>query len=152
MSKVHADASAVIQAQPDEVYAVLADYRNEHIHVLPEEYFSDLRVEAGGTGAGTVFRVCTHVMGTQREFHMQVSEPEPGRILQETDLPTGLVTRFVLDPAQGGQYTRLTISSDWESSRGLAGWMDRLFTPRIMRQIYTKQLAKVDAYLQSKRK
>lgn len=40
----------------DKVYAILAGYRDHHPHILPEAYFTRLELEAGGTGAGTVFK------------------------------------------------------------------------------------------------
>ncbi|HEY3342025.1 MAG TPA: SRPBCC family protein, partial [Anaerolineae bacterium] len=129
------------------VYAILADYRAGHPNILPKAYFKSLVVEQGGQGAGTVIHVQLSVMGIRRESHMRVSEPEPGRVLAETDLQTGLVTTFIVDPAPGGQST-LRISTDWESAPGLAGWLDRTFTPLVLRHIYTLTLRTVNDTLQ----
>ena len=48
-------ASARIDAAPKRVYNVIADYCNGHPRILPKQ-FSDLVVERGGFGAGTVIR------------------------------------------------------------------------------------------------
>ena len=120
MSHVHTEASGVISMPPDKVYAILADYRAGHPNVLPKAYFKSLSVEQGGIGAGTTIHVQLSVMGIRRESHMRVSEPEPGRVLAETDVQTGLVTTFIVDPAPAGQST-LRITTDWESAPGLAG-------------------------------
>ena len=60
MSRAHAEASAIIPAVPEKVYAVLRDYQNQHPRILPEQYFVDFKLEQGGQGAGTVFRGKTH--------------------------------------------------------------------------------------------
>jgi len=64
MALIHAEAAAVIEAEPEAVYAVISDYRRAHPHILPQEYFSNLKLEQGGAGAGTVFRVTVRVLGT----------------------------------------------------------------------------------------
>lgn len=146
MSHIHAEAAALISAPPEKVYAVLADYHAGHPSVLPKAYFKSLMVEQGGQGAGTVIRVQLSVMGIRRDSRMQVSEPEPGRVLSETDLQTGLVTAFTVTPAGIGQ-THLRITTDWESAPGLAGWFDRLTTPVVLRHIYALQLRALNDYL-----
>ena len=148
MPRVHAEARAIVDAAPDQVYAVLADYRHEHPHILPKPYFSDIEVEQGGQGAGTVFRVKTRVLGVERAYHMVVTEPVPGRTLVETDLDTGLATTFTISPTPDRMQSRVQIATDWEASRGLAGLVERLTTPPILRLIYTKELRQLATYLQ----
>jgi hypothetical protein len=137
----------VINATPEAVYAVLRDYEQHHPRILPQQNFSDLRVEEGGQGAGTVFRVRSRVMGTERAFHMRVTEPEPGRVLVERDIPTDLVTTFTVTPLNEGQQARVTIATEWEASRGLVGLIERVATPRMLRQIYEAELALLEAYM-----
>jgi hypothetical protein len=47
---------------------VLADYDTSHPAILPKRVFSDLVVEQGGVGAGTVVRVTMAAMGTKQEL------------------------------------------------------------------------------------
>lgn len=75
MATVHTEVSGVIDAPPATVYAVLADYRSSHPQILPKPYFTNLIVEQGGQGAGTVFRTQVVVMGVKTDYHMVVSEP-----------------------------------------------------------------------------
>ncbi len=56
MTKVHAEASHVIDAPAQQIYDVLADYENGHPNILPKEHFSDLVIESGGKGNGTIIR------------------------------------------------------------------------------------------------
>ncbi len=147
MGKIRAQAEAVIDARLEDVYAVLVDYRTGHPNVLPRQYFTRLAVESGGSGAGTVFNVRIRVYGVERRYHMVVTEPQPGRVLVETDTETGLVTKFTLTPVDGGRQTRVQIATEWDASPGFGGLMERLLTPITLRAIYEAQLAQMAAYL-----
>ena len=150
MTRIHAEAAAEIAAPSAEIYAILADYHHGHPNILPQQHFSDLRVEQGGQGAGTLIRVKVGVFGIEHEYHMVVSEPEPGRVLAETDVNTGLVTTFTVTPIGNGEHARVQIATDWDAKPGLSGLMERLTTPPIMRWIYRKELQQLAAYVRSK--
>lgn len=141
-----AQESAVVDAPPEKVYRILADYRVHHSRILPRPYFQSLTVEKGGEGAGTVIRVAMKVMGQHRELRMEVAEPVPGRVLCETDTAQGVVTTFTVAPAEGGARSAVTIATEWPAKPGVAGWLERLGTPRVARRIYRKQLRLLDEY------
>lgn len=147
MSWIHVEASHTIPARPAAVYAVISDYRVGHPAILPKDYFTYLTVEKGGQGAGTVVRGGLKVFGIEYPFHQIVSEPEPGRVLVETDLDTGQVTRFIFEPVNEGAATRLTIVSDFPPSPGFVGFMERLTKPMIVRNIYNKELRQLAEYV-----
>ena len=67
-------ASADIDAPPDRVYAIIADYRNGHPHILPRA-FRNLTVEKGGVGAGTIIRFEVRALGQTQRFRAFVTEP-----------------------------------------------------------------------------
>jgi hypothetical protein len=150
MKTVRTESSAVIDAPPAEVYAIFVDYRHSHPQVLPKPYFGDLIVEQGGTGAGTVFRTSVTVIGMTEQFHMVVTEPEPGRLLVETDAQQGLTTSFTIDPVEGGKKSRVTIATDWTPKSGVMGWVEKLSKPAVTRKIYDAELKLVQAYVKSK--
>lgn len=144
MAHLTVSASGFVAAPPAVVYGLFADYHAKHPRVLPPDHFSDLVVEEGGIGAGTVFRVKTQALGQTRALRMAVSEPEPGRILVERELtegmPGGLTTTFRVEPAAGG--SQVTITTEWEKA-GLGGLVDRLVAGPVMRWIYGKEMALV---------
>ena len=148
MSKIRVAESMVIDAQPEEVYALLADYRSGHPQVLPRKYFKKLEIESGGQGAGTVFRARIRAGGGEREYHMRVTEPAPG-VLVETDIPTDLFTTFTVTPAQGGQQARLEIATEW-TTPGIRGLLERLFSPAVMRRMFREELHQVAEVIKSK--
>jgi Polyketide cyclase / dehydrase and lipid transport len=147
--RARAHAENTIEARPAAVYAVLADYSTHHPRIMPESLFSNLEVETGGVGAGTVFHITLRILGRSQQLHMKVAEPEPGHVLTETNLDTGVVTMFTVLPADGGSRTLARISSEWETDGGLRGLIDRLATPVLMRRIFTRQLRELDRYMHS---
>ncbi len=152
MQKIHSEASNIINAKPEQVYTVLADYHNGHPHILPKQYFPELQVKHGGIGAGTIVEVQTRVLGVKKIYHLVVSEPKPGQVLQEDDPEAGLVTTFTVTPVNNGQQTRLKIATDWERKPGLTGFMESIMNPLITRRIYKKELLQIAEYLRNEPK
>lgn len=152
MSMLNVIASAVVEASPEEVYAVFSDYEVAHKAILPKPYFAEMVVLAGGQGAGTVVDVHMEVLGNKKTYHLTVTEPEPGRLLVETDYKTGEGTRFIMEPLANGRQTRVTIDSKFNVSSGFAGFMERLITPPITRYIFNKELANLADYLKEQKR
>ena len=121
MPRIHVAAAREIGAPPETIYRLLADYRAGHPRILPPEHFLALEVEEGGVGAGTVARTVVRAGGRTQRFHLRVSEPEPGRVLQEQDTEFSLVTRFTVTPVRGGRASRVEIATDLEPPRACAG-------------------------------
>ena len=136
-----------IGAPAQEVYAILADYRTHHPHILPTGTFKSLVVEEGGTGAGTVFTAELSAFGRSQHFRMRVSEPEPGRVLAESDLASDLVTTFTVTPVDPKRCT-VTIATQWTPASGLAGWFEKVSTPPFLRRVYHEELAQLNGYAQ----
>jgi hypothetical protein len=147
MSELKISASIVIPASPVDIYAVMSDYRIGHPAVLPKPYFSKLVVVEGGQGAGTILEVHMDVYGTKRVFHQVVSEPEPGRVLVETDIQAGVVTSFTVDPLGDGNQSRVTIATQSRLSPGIQGVLERLINPLIVGRIYKQELEHLDQYV-----
>jgi uncharacterized protein YndB with AHSA1/START domain len=146
MPQIKIAESAIVDASAEKVYAILADYHREHRHILPKGYFTKLEVQEGGYGDGTLFRVYMRVLGGEYVYDMRVTEPEPGRVLAETDINSGQRTTFTLTPNVNQNQTKVTITTTWPQKAGLAGLLDRLFTPLIMRRIYREELAILQQY------
>lgn len=117
--------------------------RGHHPHFLPPAFF-DFQVESGGVGEGTITRFTLTAGGRTRQYRMKVAEPEPGRVLTESDTGSSAVTTFTVTP-QGGQSV-VQIATTWEGAGGIGGFFERLFAPRVMRSIYADELERLDAY------
>jgi uncharacterized protein YndB with AHSA1/START domain len=143
MAPLHVSAERIIPAPAAAVYALLADYLDGHPRILPPA-FSDLTVLQGGTGAGTVFRFALKLAGRTQEGEARVEEPKPGHVLTETYQDRGAVTTFTVDPV--GNQSRVRIETTWQSSRGVTGLLERLFSPRMFRKLYSDELDLIERW------
>jgi hypothetical protein len=141
-------AERTVDAPAVAVYGYIADMRGHHPHFLPPA-FSDFQVESGGVGEGTITRFTLTAGGRTRQYRMKVAEPEPGRVLTESDTGSSAVTTFTVTP-QGGQSV-VQIATTWEGAGGIGGFFERLFAPRVMRSIYADELGRLDAYARAHR-
>lgn len=146
MSSIQVAVTEPIDAPPARVYAILADYRNHHPNILPKAYFVKVEVTKGGQGAGTEFVADMSIFGSKRTFHMTVSEPEPGRVIAETDEKLGTHTTFTVDALEDGAKSKVTIATESKTSAGLGGWLESLTTPMVMRKIYREELQQLNTY------
>jgi len=144
--KTRVVASAIIKVPAQQVYAILADYHNGHPHILPSQYFPDLHVEQGGIGAGTVIGFQMRVLGKTQTFRAAITEPEPGRVLMETNLPTGAVTTFTVDPRLGGQHVQVAIATELVVSN----WLEGLVTKMLLHRVYAQELKLLAAYAEQR--
>ena len=146
MAQLNVIEEGAVGAPADRVYEYIANTSEHHRHFLPPS-FSDLRVEEGGYGAGTIFRVRVTLAGNTRDLHMRVGEPLPGRVLTESDLHSPMITTWTVTPDTAG--CRVRIATEWTSASGLQGFLERLFAPGAMRKIYRDELVRLDRYARS---
>lgn len=147
MSQYRVSRSATIKGRRAQVYAVIADYRQHHPRIAPPKYFRKVEVLEGGVGAGTRTRVEMRVLGTTRVFEQVVTEPEPGRVLLETDSDGLSSTTFTVDEGATPESARVTITTDVTARPGISGFLERLFTSVMLRRIYRMELAQLAAYM-----
>jgi len=143
MGTIHVSADRAIDAPAGTVYGYLADMREHHPHFLPPA-FSDFRVESGGVGEGTVTRFKLTTGRRTREYRMRVAEPEPGRVLTESDTNSSLVTTFTVTPE--GDRSRVQIATTWEGAGGIGGFFERTFAPRVLQRLYADELGRLNTY------
>jgi hypothetical protein len=131
----------IINAPAEQLYGIIADYREGHPRILPEAYFQRLEVEEGGVGAGTVIRFEMKLMGSTRHFRAAITEPKPGRVLVETDLDTGGVTTFTVEPLEQDAKARVTITTELKGRGGILGKLEGFVSRLLLLPIYKQELA-----------
>ena len=129
-----ATATRIINAPAKTIYNIIADYRNGHPHILPKEYFLSMDVEEGGFGAGTIVNFEMRLLGQTKSFRSIITEPEPGRLLVETDVKTSIPTSFHIEPAAGGHQTRLTIATELKGQTVVEGFIAKLLLQKVYHQ------------------
>jgi hypothetical protein len=140
MSTFTIGAAARVNAPARRVYETIADYRNGHARIIPPKYFKSLDVEEGGVGAGTVIRFTMRVLGSERVGRARVTEPQPGRVLVETELTTGFVTTFTVAPA-GDSASDVSIETQVPGKPGISGAVERWVAKSVLPRIYRDELA-----------
>ena len=143
MARIVVSVERTVDAPADAVYRYIADMREHHPRFLPPA-FSDFQVESGGVGVGTITRFKVTAGGRTREYRMKVDEPEPGRVLTESDTGSSLITTTTVSPQHEASLVR--ISTTWDGAGGIGGLFERLFAPRVMRAIYAEELERLNAY------
>ena len=132
-------ASSDIPAPPKRVYSIIADYNLEHPSILPDQFLG-LVVEAGGVGTGTIIRYDMKAFGRTQTFRAAVSEPEPGRVLVETDLSGAPVTTFIVDPGPTDGTSYVTFRTELEIRGGLLGKLEAYLSTRYLYPTYVREL------------
>ncbi len=142
MKPYHAEGSRIIKAPPERVYAILTDYRNEHLRILPKPYFMSLQVEKGGVGEGTLINFQMSVLGKTQNFRAAITEPEPGHELDEIYLePEGVITRFFVRSFGHDKQSQVTIQTEGTiHSKGVLGWFERFFAAMYLEHVFQKEL------------
>jgi hypothetical protein len=147
MAQIRMSAEQRIDAPAEVVYHCIADYVRHHnpSGFLPSA-FSDLVVEQGGVGDGTVIRFNVTLAGQTRPHRARITEPQPGRVLVESEDEGNLTTTFSIEPV--GQQSRVRFDTVYEKP-GIAGWVESMLAPRMMRGLYAEELAKLERTAQA---
>jgi hypothetical protein len=132
-------ASRSIPAPPSVLWGILADYRHGHPRILPRPPFTFLEVEEGGVGAGTRIRVGMRLLGREQVFRAVVEEPEPGRVLSETN-DDGYVTTFSVEPDQASGGSRVTIATTPPAGGGLRKALEARLVRGLLTPVYRREL------------
>jgi len=139
-------ASRVIGASAAVAYGLIADYQGGHQRILPPKFFGNLRATKGGYGEGTEIAFEMYPFGMKRaaqQARARVSEPEPGRVLVETDLDRGFVTTFTVD-AMGEAKSRVEFVTTVPRKPGVRGAIEKLMTTLFLRSVYEEELEQLN--------
>ena len=143
MAEVYVCTEGLVGAPADRVYQLIADHREHHPKFLPAN-FSNFEIEQGGVGAGTITTFTITAGSRSRNYRMRVEEPEPGRVMTESDTTSSLMTTWTVTPE--GEHARVRIETRWDGASGVAGFFERVFAPPAMRRIYNDELRRLDRY------
>jgi hypothetical protein len=141
-----ASASKIIAAPAGTIYNIIADFRNEHPHILPKQYFQSLEVEEGGFGAGTITRFQMRLLGQTQNFRTLITEPEPRRVLVETDLASGAVTTFTVSPLGNDQRSQVTIATEYKARNAIEAFLAKV----ILQKVYREELSLLTKFVEER--
>ena len=140
---VRVEATGEVGAAARDTYRMIADYRTGHTRVIPQKYFRNLCVERGGYGSGTIINYDLIMFGKTNHGRAEVTEPDPGRVLMETDAGQNIVTTFTVDEVDASR-SRVTIATELPTRGGIAGSIERFVIRSFLRRVYADELAQLD--------
>lgn len=145
MGQVSATSSIDIAATTEQVLAAVSDYQSVRPEVLPANY-RDYRVDAGGTGAGTV--VHWILQATEKRSRDVLADVTVSTdTVTETDRNSTLVTVYRVRPAGAG--TRVETTTSWKGATGIGGFFERTFAPKGLARIQTELLGNLKRHVES---
>jgi ribosome-associated toxin RatA of RatAB toxin-antitoxin module len=150
MKTKHVEVSHVFNATPQELYAIISDFKKGLPSILPKKYFTGWKVEKGGNGAGTIVNVKMTFFGKDQHFRLAVTEPKPGRELVETDTDTGKYTRFTFKPLDDGKRCEITIDSKIPVQNGLLSYFKSLMVANMSKGLYKSELLALEKKITAK--
>ena len=138
-------ATRRLNAPPRRVYDTIANYHTGHPRIVPNQ-FSNMRVERGGIGAGTVITFDVKVLGKTTSFRAEVTEPEPGRVLVERNVSgSDSITTFIVDAGEHANESVVTINTEMTERGGIAGGIEKFLTRRVLRPMYDEELRRLES-------
>ena len=129
-------ATKIINAPAKDIYHIIADYHTMHYFILPKQYFLSLDVEEGGIGHGTIINFEMRILGKTQSFRSLVTEPQPGRLLVETDIRSETPTSFHVNSIGNDSQTRVSISTELKSQNKL----EALVAKVVLQKVYREEL------------
>jgi hypothetical protein len=145
MSEISVVVDRTVGAEPDVTFDALADYTSVRAKILPPE-ITDFQVLDGGIGDGTRFSYNLHATKKRiRHVEAQVSEPDAGQQILESDTKSSLKVIWDVAAAEGG--SRVTVKVTWDGASGVGGFFERLFAPAGIKRIYSAELDRLQTTL-----
>ena len=139
-------SSGSVGASAAVAYRLIADYQGGHQRILPTKYFGNLRATKGGYGEGTEIAFEMYPFGMKRaaqQARARVTEPEPGRVLVETDLDRGVVTTFTVEPT-GPTSSRVEFVTTLPRKPGILGAIEKSVAALFLSIVYEAELQQLD--------
>lgn len=137
MGQVSAVSTVLINAEPDAVFAAIADYQTVRPKILSANY-SGYQVLEGGQGAGTV--ATWKLQATKsRSRDVKANVDVAGHTVIEKDANSSMVINWTVAPAGTG--SSVNLKTTWTGAGGIGGFFEKTFAPLGLRKIQDEVLA-----------
>jgi hypothetical protein len=136
MGQVSASSSVMINAEPDKVFAAVADYKVVRPKILSSHY-SGYEVLQGGVGAGTIVKWKLQATKS-RSRDVQSNVDIAGHTVIEKDANSSMVTNWTVAPAGPG--SSVTVKTSWNGAGGIGGFFEKTFAPLGLKKIQAEVL------------
>lgn len=145
MGQVSASSTTLINADPADTLAAVADYQKIRPKILSSQY-SEYQVVQGGQGQGTVAK--WKLQATKSRIRdVQVGVDVAGHTVIEKDANSSMITNWTVAPAGPG--SSVTVKTTWTGAGGVKGFFEKTFAPLGLRRIQAEVLTNLKNELES---
>jgi len=145
MGQVSASSTTLINADPADTLAAVADYQKIRPKILSPQY-SEYQVLQGGQGQGTVAK--WKLQATKSRIRdVQVDVDVAGHTVIEKDANSSMITNWTVAPAGPG--SSVTVKTTWTGAGGVKGFFEKTFAPLGLKRIQSEVLANLKNELES---
>ena len=145
MGQVSASSTTLINADPADTLAAVADYQKIRPKILSPQY-SEYQVLQGGQGQGTVAK--WKLQATKSRIRdVQVGDDVAGHTVIEKDANSSMITNWTVAPAGPG--ASVTVKTTWTGAGGSKGFFEKTFAPLGLRRIQAEVLTNLKNELES---
>src|ERR1700741_2664361 len=145
MGQVSAASTTLINVEPADTLAAVADYQKVRPKILSPQY-SEYEVLQGGQGPGTVAK--WKLQATKlRVRHVRVDVDVPGHTVIEKYANSSMVTNWTVAPAGPG--SSVTVKTSWNGAGGVKGFFEKTFAPLGLKKIQAEVLAHLKKELET---
>jgi hypothetical protein len=145
MGQVSASSTTLINADPADTLAAVADYQKIRPKILSSQY-SEYQVVQGGQGQGTVAK--WKLQATKSRIRdVQVGVDVAGHTVIEKDANSSMITNWTVAPAGPG--SSVTVKTTWTGAGGVKGFFEKTFAPMGLKRIQSEVLANLKNELES---
>ena len=145
MGQVSASSTTLINADPADTLAAVADYQKIRPKILSSQY-SEYQVVQGGQGQGTVAK--WKLQATKSRIRdVQVDVDVAGHTVIEKDANSSMITNWTVAPAGPG--SSVTVKTTWTGAGGVKGFFEKTFAPLGLKRIQSEVLANLKNELES---
>ena len=145
MGQVSASSTTLINADPADTLAAVADYQKIRPKILSSQY-SEYQVVQGGQGQGTVAKWKLQAANS-RIRDVQVGVDVAGHTVIEKDANSSMITNWTVAPAGPG--SSVTVKTTWTGAGGVKGFFEKTFAPLGLKRIQSEVLANLKNELES---
>ena len=90
------------------------------------------------------------LLGRTSTCHSLITEPEPGRVMVETETISKTVTTFTVDPGAVSGRSRVTIACAFQGRYGIFGVIERWVVTRLMTPVLAEEIRLLEEYAGTK--
>src|ERR1700758_3668592 len=145
MGQVSAASTTLINVEPADTLAAVADYQKVRPKILSPQY-SEYQVLQGGQGPGTVAKWKLQATKS-RVRDVQVNVDVAGHTVIEKDANSSMVTNWTVAPAGTG--SSVTVKTSWTGAGGGGGLFRKTFCALGLQRIQDEVLANLKKELEA---